>query len=484
MKSPLYNLPRLGESPFAQGATTRGRPYLYLAKCLLLVALAALAYGCGGKRTETPEYPNGYTTRVLVDESVGIDNVGEGWDPSISGNGRWVVCHAAGAAFLYDRKTGGTVRVSIGQDGEPAAGDQPVISADGPYVAFLSYRLDSNGRFQNTDIYVRDLKEVRTILVSRGYNEQPANGSSFEPSISADGRYVAFESTASNLVADDTGSTSDIFVYDLKTGKMRRASVASAGTEANGPSNRAEISGSGRYVAFYSQASNLVEGYSAALGVYLHDLDTGKTIAVTAGQSIPAEQAPRLAINGDGRYVLYLGGHIPSNLVDRKDYGLYIYDRKNGKTEFLVKGADGKPPDSVTYNPSISSDGRYVAFETSARNLVAGASNGYPNVYVLDRKKGSLRLVSASSQGIQGDGSSSYPFISADGQHVVFVSAARRLVEGYPRGAIGVFIHDLSDWGDYPGIDARRFGQATPFSGPYPPPERAPFSYPYPVPLP
>ena len=470
-----------------------------LAKTLILLlalpVLAVLVSGCGGKRES--EYPYGYTTRVLVDESTGIQNYGISWEPAISADGRYVAFNAplqfydgkaaygiTSSVFVYDRKTGETVCASAGSDGKPVDGYHAVISADGRYVAFTSgsdnlASIDTN---QYIDIYVRELKTGKMVLASMASNELPANARSLRPSISADGRYVAFESEASNLVKDDTNEVADIFVADLDSGKIRRVSVASDGTEANGPSFSGVISASGRYVTFLSEARNLAAGVEA-MGIFLYDLDKDETVFITDEQGIVVAHSTRPAISADGRFVVFSGGHNDSVYM-LQDYGLYLYDRKSGKVEFLVKGLGGELPESPAYNPSISKDGRYVAFESSAGNLVAGDTNQQVDIFVLDRKENTIQRVSVSAQNIPGDMNSYDPALSADGQHVAFVSEARNLTAGYPTGAIGVFMHDISKWGDFPSIDARRFGQAEPFADPYPPPTRVPLSYPYPAPPP
>ncbi len=472
----------------------------------ILLSRFSMKLAAPAREVASAEFPNGYTTRVLVDEATGIINYGMDWKPSISANGRYVAFNApfeyidyvkkagysANRVYVYDRKTGETVCVSTMNNGTLVDGRSPAISENGRYVAFVSFShpLTGTATSRNFNIYVRDLTAGSTILVSMAFNEQPANGDSNNPSISADGRYVAFESNASNLVKDDSGQTSDIFVYDLKTGEMRRASISSDGTEANGPSRGAAISASGRYVAFYSQATNLAGGDFVETGVFLHDLESGKTVSITANQGIYTQGYHPLAIDSDGRNVVFSGNDVPVSkgeadyshyLFDRQ---VYIYYRQSGKVESLIKGLKGEPPDSQVYWPSISADGRYVAFVSCASNLVEGTANGQTSIYVLDRKTGIIRRASASSKNIQADGPSYNPAISADGQHVVFGSSARNLVEGYVHGAIGVFMHDFSDWGDYPSIDARLFSQATPFPGPYPPPIRHPLAYPYPYPHP
>ena len=159
---------------------------------------------------------------------------------------------------------GNTTRVSVASDGTQSNNSSynPSISANGRYVAFESeatnlVRGDTNN-FR--DIFVHDRQTGQTTRVSVASDGTQANGHSYDPSISADGRYVAFASLANNLVSGDTNDQQDIFVHDRQTGQTTRVSVASDGTQASGHSFNPSISADGRYVAFVSSASNLVGG--------------------------------------------------------------------------------------------------------------------------------------------------------------------------------------------------------------------------------
>jgi Tol biopolymer transport system component len=231
---------------------------------------------------------------------------------------------------------GDTTRVSVNSAGNQAdidSGD-PSISADGRYVAFTSGATnlvagDTNSR---PDIFVRDRQTNTTERVSIDTAGNQADSSSFEPSISPDGRYVAFASSATNLVADDNNDgTEDVFVRDRQTNTTERVSINTAGNQADDDSFNPSISPDGRYVAFYSSASTLVAG------------DT----------------------NGE------------------RD--IFVRDRQTNTTERVSINTAGNQADSSSFNPSISADGRYVAFDSHATNLVAGDTNGRRDIFVHER---------------------------------------------------------------------------------------------------
>ena len=188
-----------------------------------------------------------------------------------------------------------------------------------------------------------------TTRVSVRSNGTQGNDFSAEASISATGRFVAFDSPASNLVSEDTNNTIDVFVHDRKTGQTTRVSVASDGTQGNEFSDAPSISASGRYVAFFSLASNLVSG------------DT----------------------NGTG--------------------DVFVHDRKTGQTTLVSVASDGTQANGGSVHASISANGRYVAFQSEASNLVSGDTNNTIDVFVHDRVTGQTTLVSVHSNGTQGN---------------------------------------------------------------------------------
>ena len=345
---------------------------------------------------------------------------------------------------------GDTTRISVASDGTQANDESgyPSISADGRYVAFESGATnllagDTNGIH---DVFVRDQQTGTVALVSVASDGTQGNGVSRYPSISADGRYVAFFSSATNLVAGDTNGYPDIFVHDLQTGDTTRVSVASDGTQGNDIPRFPSISGDGRYVAFESDATNLVSGDTNGwIDVFVHDRLTGITTRVSVAsdgtQGNSGSQSP--SISADGRFVAFGSG--ASNLVagDTAEHGdVFVHDQETGLTTRVSVASDGTQGNGGSGVPSISADGRYVAFSSYATNLVAGDTNGYYDIFVHDRQTGVTTLASVASNGMQGNSDSLYLSISGDGQRVAFLSVATNLVAGDTNDWQDIFIHD------------------------------------------
>jgi Tol biopolymer transport system component len=290
-----------------------------------------------------------------------------------------------------------------------------------------------------------------TTRVSVATGGGQANSGSFDPSISADGRYVAFVSAATNLVSGDTNNFQDIFVHDRQTGQTTRVSVASDGTQANGHSYAPSISADGRYVAFASLASNLVSGdTNGAWDVFVHDRQTGETTRVSVAsdgtQAIGFFFGSSPSISADGRYVAF--DSWATNLVsgdtnDKPD--VFVHDRQTGQTTRVSVSSDGTQANGGpgwSGNPSsISADGRYVAFHSYADNLVSGDTNSATDIFVHDRQTGVTTRVSIASDGTQANGFSASPSISADGRYVAFMSGATNLVSGDTNNDWDVFVH-------------------------------------------
>jgi PKD repeat protein/Tol biopolymer transport system component len=345
-----------------------------------------------------------------------------------------------------------TTRVSVssdGMEGDGASGG-PAISADGRYVAFTSAasNLVSGDTNAATDIFVRDLLTGQTARVSVASDGTEGNGGSFSPAISADGRYVAFESCASNLVAGDTNDQPDVFVHNRQTGGTERVSVASDGSEADACSWWAALSADGRYVAFASCASNLVDSdTNDQPDVFVHDRQTGQTerVSVTSEGGEADACSCSAAISADGRYVAFPS--CASNLVagdSNQQPDIFVHDRQTGQTERVSVASDGSEADGCSWSAAVSADGGYAAFASCASNLVAGDTSGQPDIFVHDRQTGHTERASVTSEGNGGSGCSDLPAISADGRYVAFLSYAPDLVADDANGVGDIFIHDLA----------------------------------------
>ena len=339
-----------------------------------------------------------------------------------------------------------------------------MISADGRYVMFQSYSSnlvdgdnnydceaeDGVSKINCPDIFVYDREAADMKLVSVSNRGVQGNSwSAIEGSISSDGRYVAFSSAASNLVDGDTNKTYDVFVHDRETGQVSRVSVSSAGIQGNRHSYQPFISASGRYVAFSSAASNLVPAdTNEAIDIFVHDRDTGQTARVSVssegGQANRNSYQP--SISADGRYVAFSSE--ATNLVDgdtnRAD-DVFVHDRENGQTRRVSVSNEGAQGNSNSMDPFISAGGRYVAFAADASNLVSGDTNGTYDVFVHDLLSGLTSRVSVDSAGREANGKnfgSRHPYLTGDGRYVTFGSFASNLVEGDTNGFVDIFVHD------------------------------------------
>jgi Tol biopolymer transport system component len=287
--------------------------------------------------------------------------------------------------------------------------------------------------------------------ISVSSNGTEADMSAYRPSVSADGRYVAFESSATNLVTGDTNGVSDIFVRDRQTNTTIRVSVDSAGDQGNGVSYYASISGDGRYVAFESDATNLVAGdENDQRDIFLHDLNTGMTtlISVSSGGVQTDNISRQPDISFDGNFVVFHSE--ATNLVagDTNNHpDVFIRDLVNGTTARVSLADDEEEADSSSVYAAVSANGTYVSFTSDATNLVTGDTNGLTDVFVRDLVNETTTRVSVASNGDEGNGNSGYFYgssISADGRYVAFVSGASNLVDGDANGADDVFVHDLT----------------------------------------
>jgi Tol biopolymer transport system component len=422
--------------------------------------LATLAAGIALCATATAQV----TQRVSV-ASDGSQAIGWGsYAPSVSADGRLVAfgsgssnlvpgdTNGAWDVFVRDRVTGVTERVSVSSSGmqgmEGSYG--PAISADGRFVAFWSeapnlVSSDFNGR---RDVFLRDRQAGSTIRLSTDSGGVEADDDSLRVSISANGQCVAFESLATNLVPGDTNGQKDIFVSDLVAGTIERVSTDSTGTEGNGVSEEARLSGDGRYVVFHSRANNLVGGDSNALGdVFLHDRITGVTERISV-DSIGSEgdgDSTLPFISEDGRWVVFTSWATNLVVADsnaRSD--VFVRDRVLATTELASRTNGGAQGNEDSYWGSISTDGNLVAFYALATNLVSGDTNAQPDVFLRDRTSNSTLRLSVGPTGVQGDGMSTIPEITSSGRFVMFVSRATNLIPGDTNGIDDVFLHDSS----------------------------------------
>jgi Tol biopolymer transport system component len=296
------------------------------------------------------------------------------------------------------------------------------------------------------DIFVRDRQTPTTTRVSVDSGGAEGSGHSYSPSISGDGRYVAFESNANDLVAGDTNPLSDIFVHELLGGTTTLVSVDSFGVQdVPSSSSSPSISSDGRYVAFDSDAILVAGDTNGKVDIFVHDRQTVTTtrVSVATGGVEVDDPSYSPSISADGRYVAFES--IATDLVAPATNGnvhIFVRDLLAGTTTLVSVDSTGTEGDGPSRAPSISGDGRYVAFESDATNLVVGDTLGFSDVFVRDLQTGTTTRVSVDLAGTEGDGPSRAPAISGDGRKVAFESLSTNLVVGDTLGFSDVFVHD------------------------------------------
>lgn len=393
-----------------------------------------------------------------------IDADGASRGAVMSADGRYLVFHSDSAdldprdpdvstdVYVRDRSTGSTTLLSIGNDGAKGNFDSfwPAISRNGRFVVFSSFA--SNlvpGDTNNTaDVYLVDrdanrngmFDEAGAVLirrVSRASDGTEANAFSAEATISADGRYVVFASEADNLVPGDTNQVADIFVHDIASGITERVSVSGPGAQANDMSSEPALSADGRYIAFSSSADNLAPGdangrHWRGADIYVRDrlARTTALVSLAAAGVGGNGRSEQPAISADGRYIAFMSR--ADNLTGRDSNGaahVFVHDRDadaNGifdepartSIELVSIAFDGGPARADSAWPSISADGRYIAFQSRAPILIDAMAHGAPvwRVFVRDR----VAATTTPASGTGDDGI--WPSISADGRQVAFWS--------------------------------------------------------------
>jgi hypothetical protein len=319
---------------------------------------------------------------------------------------------------------------SVVQGGFTAA-----ISANGRFVVYVA-----GDRTFGGPVFVKDRVDGSVEQADVSSSGAGGNLESVWGAISANGRFVAFSSAASNLVARDRNGSMDVFVRDRWLGTTRRVSVSSGEREGNNDSGNVQtiaggpvISATGRFVVFESEASNLAPGERNVFpfdnDVFVRDRRTGTTTRFSGGAA-PFFRDP--TISADGSHLTFVGGESAEQIVVR--------NRVTGASRVVSVSPAGRLGNDGSFDASLSGDGRVVVFSSFASNLVPGDTNGTADVFVWTRRSGEVRRVSLTSSGAQANGTS--PSISADGRFVAFVSGSSNLVPGDTNGVADVFLHD------------------------------------------
>jgi len=356
----------------------------------------------------------------------------------------------AGVPVKADMPDGATSRISVATNGTQgnAASSSLSISADSRYVAFSSSATnlvtgDTNGM---SDVFVHDRLTGNTSRVSVNATGVQGDGDSAISSISADGRYVAFSSSATNLVAGDTNTVFDVFVHDRLTRNTSRVSVSTGGAEGNSGSGGPSISADGRYVAFASTASNLVlSDYNTEVDIFVRDRLKGTTTLVSQSSSGTTGNRGSYSpsISADGRYIVF---DSPAyTLIDGhvgEYWDVFVRDQVLGTTMLVSVNSSGIQGNNASSTHSLSPDGRYIAFGSDATNLVNGDTNWMNDIFIRDMQTGAITRVSVSTPGMEADGDSDFNAISAGGTCIAFRSFATNLVDDDSNGVWDIFVHE------------------------------------------
>jgi len=394
---------------------------------------------------------------------------GSGDQPSASDNARWVAYDSQGeslvegsvcpaglngpCAYLTDRRTKTTMLAS-----PPVTGDQltygvddVTISANGRVVVYASFADnlavdDDNGDW---DVFAFDRTTGAVELLSRNPAGEPANGDSFDPDVSRDGRYVVYHSSARDLVpGDPNGPVKDVFLLDREAGTTSVINLSLDGGRSALESTAASISDDGQFVTFQSESSDLVEGDDNASGdVFVHEVATGQTelLSRTAGGDPGNGDSFGAMISGDGSAVAF--GSAASDLVAgdaNGDSDVFVADRASGAVTLVSRTPAGVPGDWFSLTAQPSRDGSLITFVSAAADLVEQETHSYVDVYVFERATGDVTWVSHTPDGLPPNGQSWRPTISGDGSFVMFASIANNLARDGSRRHYNVYAYRVS----------------------------------------
>lgn len=305
------------------------------------------------------------------------------------------------------------------------------MSAAGDIVAFASVatNLSTLDHDRNYDVYVKHLATGGVVLASASRTGAKANVGGEFPSLSGSGRYVAFQSQSTNLAPADRNRRSDIYVKDLLTGRIALASANAVGRTGNGSSTKPSLSAEGSVVAFVSASTNLdpVDRDPGA-DIYVKNLLTGEIrVASTSSDGNPGNGggSANPSLSGDGFRVAFDSAATYLDPADTDELtDVYVKDLQTGQLFLASTSGSGVKGDGASQSPALSGDGATVAFTSGATELDPADRNRLVDVYAVDLCSGELRVVSTSDDGVIGNAGSGNPALSTDGQQAAFDSAA------------------------------------------------------------
>lgn len=352
-----------------------------------------------------------------------------------------VTTHQISSSLAIERVSTDTVGGEANDDSSA-----PDVSADGRYVVFGSRASDlvADDTNANWDIFVKDRATGAIERVNTSSTGEQANDGAFEPAISANGRYVAFYSYATNLVPGDNNGTADVFLKDRQTGAIELISKKSDGTQGNKFSQAPALSPDARFVAFSGQSTNFAPtATSGNHKIFLKDRQTGGIVHISVDSSGVElnGSAYNPSVSADGNRVVFVLEDFTNGVEDH----VYVRDRSAGTTSIVSADSAGTPGNasSNTGPAKITPNGRFVVFSSNASNLVAGDTNFSADVFLRDLQTMETSRVSLDSSGGQANGSSHDPSISDDGRIAGFASSATNLVAGDSNNARDIFLRDL-----------------------------------------
>jgi hypothetical protein len=415
------------------------------------------------------------TTEILSINNNGTSGNLDSFEAVVSSDGRFIAfCSYADNlvpgdinycwdVFVRDRFLNVTERVSVSTEGHEANSDSfdPAISNDGRYIVFTSYasNLIQNNNFDgHSQVFRHDRLLGLTEIVSISEMGENGDGNSYGGSISFDGCYIAFSSSASNLVDEDSNGCSDVFVRDMRLSSTEVVSISSGAVQGDHDSYwKPAISGDGRFVAFISWSGNLVDDDNDLWAdIFLHDRNLKTTARVVCqyhwDEGVPF--SPGLSLSFDGLYLAFISRpFLIGSITDFSDSdyfsyykpNVFVYDALSGNTSMVSVSNTGEVGNEASFEPFISNNGRYVAFSSSSNNLVEGDENDVNDIFIRDLELGITKRVSISSSADEGNLNSFNPSISAQGNYVVFESESTNLVLGDINDNFDVFFHILNE---------------------------------------